>query len=120
MECKMKNFLGDLQNHSLEKQLSISNSILKNINKVIEKNLERSLVSFRHIINDLGELKDKTILIIQPEKYFTLGIFLCLNGASIVYGLNRFVKSEERLSNYYEKLLNFILLMWVLHRGCWD
>lgn len=105
----MKNFLGDLQNHSLEKQLSISNSILQNINKAIEEKFERSLVSFMQIINDLGDLKGKTILVIQPEKYLTLNIFLCLNGASIVYGLNRFVKSEERLSVYYEKLLKFIL-----------
>jgi tetratricopeptide (TPR) repeat protein len=105
----MKNILGDLQNLSLEKQLSISNNILKSVNKEIEENIQNALDTFSCLINDLGDLKGKTILLIQPEKYMTLGIFLCLNGASIVYGLNRFVKSEERLSNYYEKLLEFIL-----------
>jgi tetratricopeptide (TPR) repeat protein len=108
-EQRIKDIANEVKKYSLEKQISISNNIIKNTNNAIDHNMSEALASFSSMINDLGSLDNKRVLLLQPEKYMTLAIFLCLNGAAIVYGLNRFVQSEERLSTYYEKLLAFIL-----------
>jgi tetratricopeptide (TPR) repeat protein len=108
-EQELRSITSEAKKFSLEKQVSIVNEIIENVNNVIDGSMSHALSRFNVLIKDLGSLKDKKILLLQPEKYTVLAVFFCLNGASIVYGLNRFVKSEERLSTYYEKLLDFIL-----------
>lgn len=105
----VNDILEEVKKFSLEKQMSVSNNIQKNINKVIDGNISESMDFLDILFKDIEDVNDKSILLLQPEKYMTLGIFLCLNGAKRVYGLNRFIKSEERLSTYYEKLLQFII-----------
>ncbi len=105
----MKSILNDVKQYSLEKQHLISKEIVKHINKVIREEISASLESFALLMEDIGDVSGKSILLLQPDKYMTLGIFLSLNGASIVHGLNRFVNSEQRISNYYEELLDFVI-----------
>ncbi|MFC1855736.1 tetratricopeptide repeat protein [Thermodesulfobacteriota bacterium] len=108
-EQNTREIIKEVKEYPLEKQISIANTIIKNVNTKINSSFSEALKAFSFIIGDLGSLEGKHVLLLQPEKYMTYAVFLSLNGAEIVYGLNRFVKSEERLSTYYEKLLDFIL-----------
>ncbi len=105
----MKSITQEVAKLSLEEQQAISNNILKQINKTIVDSIAKSIEPLNSLMKGLGDVNGKTILILQPEKYMTLGIILMLNGAGMVYGLNRFIKSEKRLSTYYDKLLTFII-----------